>query len=437
VCDRAVFVRPDLCPTPTPTCAWCPTRPRCAACPGAACPATWPPRLRGTGWPACAPLRRVRCCSSCWSATARRGLTPSWRPRSSSISLAANTDPAQPLVPPPGRSGRVEVGQSAFSMNALNELAPFWDEFHAALDALGIRADTWIHEVGTRSTRSTCCTATRWRWPTRPSCSRWRPRKWRCKHGLNAVFMAKPIAGQARQLHAPAPERGRRRRPQRLQHARRQRGARPGVTSSLGCRPTLPDLMLMFAPFGQFFQALCRRQPGAHQPALGHMTTAPPACACHCSSPAARRVENRIAGADANPYLAIAATLAAGLAGMQEQLTPTEPVRTMPTTMRTTCRARFDIVPRRRMTRARHAVRRLMHADFVQAYLAVKALEHDSFMRRDQRLGAALPGGCGLNCSLICRSARRPAIRVLRVVCRSPPRCGVRASAGPRHPRRG
>ena len=27
------------------------------------------------------------------------------------------------------------MGQSAFSMNMLNELAPFWDEFHAALDA--------------------------------------------------------------------------------------------------------------------------------------------------------------------------------------------------------------------------------------------------------------------------------------------------------------
>jgi glutamine synthetase len=41
------------------------------------------------------------------------------------------------------------------------------------------------------------------------------------------------------------------------------------------------------------------------------------------SGPAARRVENRVAGADANPYLAIAATLAAGLDGLERELAPT------------------------------------------------------------------------------------------------------------------
>ena len=40
----------------------------------------------------------------------------------------------------------------------------------------------------------------------------------------------------------------------------------------------------------------------------------------------ARRVENRIAGADANPYLAIAASLAAGLAGMDERLDAFAPI---------------------------------------------------------------------------------------------------------------
>ena len=38
----------------------------------------------------------------------------------------------------------------------------------------------------------------------------------------------------------------------------------------------------------------------------------------------AMRVENRFAGMDTNPYLAIAASLASGLAGMNEGLKPTE-----------------------------------------------------------------------------------------------------------------
>jgi glutamine synthetase len=41
------------------------------------------------------------------------------------------------------------------------------------------------------------------------------------------------------------------------------------------------------------------------------------------SDPANRRLENRIPSSDANPYLAIAATLAAGYLGMVEGLTPT------------------------------------------------------------------------------------------------------------------
>src|SRR5690606_36704034 len=38
------------------------------------------------------------------------------------------------------------------------------------------------------------------------------------------------------------------------------------------------------------------------------------------------RVENRVPGADANPYLAIAASLACGYLGMVEELEPTPPV---------------------------------------------------------------------------------------------------------------
>ncbi|MDP2370989.1 hypothetical protein [Rhodoferax sp.] len=51
-----------------------------------------------------------------------------------------NADPNQPLVAPPARGGRAEVGQSAFSLNKLNEPSAFWDAFREALEALGVRA---------------------------------------------------------------------------------------------------------------------------------------------------------------------------------------------------------------------------------------------------------------------------------------------------------
>ncbi len=40
----------------------------------------------------------------------------------------------------------------------------------------------------------------------------------------------------------------------------------------------------------------------------------------------ARRIENRIAGSDTNPYLAIAASLLCGYLGMVEDLKPSEPL---------------------------------------------------------------------------------------------------------------
>ena len=43
------------------------------------------------------------------------------------------------------------------------------------------------------------------------------------------------------------------------------------------------------------------------------------------SDPANLRIENRFPGVDANPYLAITATLASGLLGMRQHLQPTEP----------------------------------------------------------------------------------------------------------------
>jgi glutamine synthetase len=65
-----------------------------------------------------------------------------------------------------------------------------------------------------------------------------------------------------------------------------------------------------------------RFQVGTFAPtkAIWSPTTAPPASACAAPAPRAIRIECRIGGADLNPYLAFAALLAAGLAGIEEKL---------------------------------------------------------------------------------------------------------------------
>jgi glutamine synthetase len=88
---------------------------------------------------------------------------------------AAVTDPTQPW--PCLWAGAAGPGASRLSPNMLNDW-PRWDEFHAALDVLGIAPTPGCMKWAPPN-RATCCTATPCTWPTRPLCSRWRPRKWR------------------------------------------------------------------------------------------------------------------------------------------------------------------------------------------------------------------------------------------------------------------
>jgi glutamine synthetase len=98
------------------------------------------------------------------------------------------------------------------------------------------------------------------------------------------------------------------------------------------------------------------------------------------SGPAARRVENRIAGADANPHLAIAASLAAGLAGMDERLQPSEPLDAGANAYLQAHALERSFMPAHQRMAASTSARRLLGDSFVTGYCAVKALEYQSYL---------------------------------------------------------
>jgi glutamine synthetase len=91
-----------------------------------------------------------------------------------------------------------------------------------------------------------------------------------------------------------------------------------------------------------------------------------------------RRVENRIIGADANPYLALAVTLACGYLGMTEQLEPTD------ATTGSAYEQRYELP--QSLSEALAALRRedkLRHVlgdRFIDVYAAIKDLEYQEFM---------------------------------------------------------
>lgn len=304
------------------------------------------------------------------------GLTPVVAPEIEFYLTAPNTDPAQPLCAPVLRGGRAEVGQSAFSLNMLNELAPFWNEFRAALLTLKIDADTWIHEVGPTQYEINLMHGNAVSVADQAFLFKYAAREIALKHGLNAVFMAKPIAGSAgssMHLHTSVVD----------AQGHNVFSQADGGESVLfghfiaGLQTYGPELMLVFAPNVNAYR---RYVAGSQAPAnmawgYDNRTTG---LRVPASPAAARRVENRVAGADANPYLAIAATLAAGLAGIRAQLQPSEPLSSngydelhgLPRTMDEA------------LHKMQHSTlaRQGLGTDFVTGYCAVKTMEYNHYL---------------------------------------------------------
>ncbi|WP_435158006.1 glutamine synthetase family protein [Haladaptatus sp. DFWS20] len=100
------------------------------------------------------------------------------------------------------------------------------------------------------------------------------------------------------------------------------------------------------------------------------------------------RIENRIGSADANPYLVIASTLAAGIDGMRRQLEPSDPVVGDPTG----CRPELPRSPELALDALKSdtALKEILGADLIRGYTATKKEElrqfrnHVSHWERDQ-----------------------------------------------------
>jgi glutamine synthetase len=93
----------------------------------------------------------------------------------------------------------------------------------------------------------------------------------------------------------------------------------------------------------------------------------------------ARRVENRVGGADANPYIAIAASLACGYLGMIEGLQPTEPISGSAHDLPISLPRSLDEA----LTRLRDCepLLEILGEPFVAAYTIVKQAEYEVFLQ--------------------------------------------------------
>ena len=305
-------------------------------------------------------------------------LTPVVAPEIEFYLTAPNNDPSQPFTAPLARNGKGEVGQSAFSLNMLNELAPFWDEFRNALVTLGINADTWIHEVGQTQYEINLVHGDPVEVADQAFLFKYAAKEIAIKHGMNAVFMAKPISGaqgSSMHLHQSVVDAS------GCNIFSDDAGAETAAFGHFiaGLQSYIPDVMLIFAPFVNSYR---RYVSGSQAPVnlqWGYDNRTTGLRIPH-SGPAARRVENRIAGADANPYLAIAASLAAGLAGMDEKLTPTPALAPKFNSSELGHTLPRSFLPAHAQMFGSQKARKLLGDAFVTGFCAAKTVEFESYL---------------------------------------------------------
>jgi glutamine synthetase len=236
-----------------------------------------------------------------------------------------NKDPDLPLRPPVGRTGRAETGRQAYSIEAVNEFDPLFEDIYEYCDVQELEVDTLIHEVGAAQMEINFLHGDPLNLADRVFLFKRTVREAALRHHMYATFMAKPMEGEpgsAMHVHQSIVD----------SHSGENLFAgRDGAPTALfhsylaGLQKYTPSLMPIFAPYINSYRRLSRFMAAPINVQWGYDNRTVGFRIPH-STPAARRIENRIPGVDCNPYLAIAATLAAGYLGMTQHLSPTEPL---------------------------------------------------------------------------------------------------------------
>ncbi len=255
---------------------------------------------------------------------ADKGWSPVVAPEIEFYLVKPNADPDYPLEPPIGRSGRPEVGRQSYSISALNEFDDLIDDIYDLSEAQGLEIDTLIHEEGAAQMEINLRHGAPLELADQVFLFKRTIREAALRHDMYATFMAKPMSnqpGSSMHIHQSVLD---------LETGAniftgKDGEATPEFLSFIAGHQTfLPALTCIMAPYVNSYRRFTRNTTAPVNAFWGYDNRTV-GLRVPNSKPDARRLENRLPSSDANPYLAIAASLACGLLGIQHKLTPDEP----------------------------------------------------------------------------------------------------------------
>ncbi|MEK7266877.1 MAG: glutamine synthetase family protein [Pseudomonadota bacterium] len=224
---------------------------------------------------------------------------------------------------PEGRSGRLEFGQHVYSLDAIDEFDRLWEELYQFCEIQHVDLDTLIHEDGPCQFEVNIRHNEAINVADQMFLFKRLTRQVALRHNLFVTFMAKPYAtwaGSSIHMH------------QSVIDSKTKKNIfanADGSDSDLfrhyigGLQAYLPAAMPLLAPYTNSFN---RFEAYMSAPTNTHWSRENRTVGLRvpASSADARRVENRIPGADINPYLGVAASLVCGYIGMMEKVEPRE-----------------------------------------------------------------------------------------------------------------
>lgn len=307
-----------------------------------------------------------------------KGWKPVVAPELEFYLTAKNTDPNDPLKPPIGRSGRSETSRQIYSIDAVNEFDPLFEDIYDYCDLMNLDVDTLIHEIGAGQMEINFLHGDPLDLADNVFYFKRTLREAALKHGMYATFMAKPMTdepGSAMHVHQSVvdTETG-------LNIFSNPDGSSAQIFKHYigGLQRYMPAAMAIVAPYVNSYRRIVKHsaapiniQWGLDNRTVGFRVPE--------SGVQDRRVENRIIGSDANPYLAMAVTLACGYLGMTEQIEPT------PMMLDSAYDFKYELPQglseALTVLRNEPMLRLILGERFVDVYAAIKDLEHTEFMK--------------------------------------------------------
>ena len=289
-----------------------------------------------------------------------------------------NTDPNEPLEAPVGRSGRTQRTNQAFSMQGIDEYEGIIEYIYDYSQAQGLEIDTVIQEYGAGQLEVNLTHGEAMSKADEAFLFKRTIREAALRTGCYATFMAKPMAGQpgnAMHVHQSVVD---------LETGKNIFSDEDGELNGRflnfigGLQQFSYAASLIYAPYVNSYRRLVPDMSAPINAEWGYDNRSV-GLRVPRSTPENRRVENRFIGADANPYLAIAASLATGYIGLKRGLEARKPYegdsftkgRDLP----------YSLLEAIEVFKNSDEMKELLGETFVEMYAQVKSDEYDAFMQ--------------------------------------------------------